>query len=425
MHVPIAKPRGAQVGGVADAGAGVWLPVPRLLPAPLQPPQVQRRARGLGPAPARARACCATCCAPRCSRGSGRGEMVGKVWRAAKTRPQRLELVLDFVRGGRRAAGAASSGSRAGAGLCGACCWWGSCSILWLNLAAHFETDAAAATRWASPPPRWLYNFFFFNAGYHQAHHFWPQVPWQQLPEATRELAASARVRPTLQTSLSPINPLWVADSEALFCRAVRSADGVDDYLRDPLGRYLSGTASCIGTPRRTCAGSSCGGAPDETSSGGWSQVLDVERTPAGAARLAGGRAAAGVCRTPRAFTLFVKYMQQREKDFAAGGEAPGAGAPRGHHRRGGGRLLQPAAAPRTPAGLHGRGEALSVAGHAPEARAARAGGGAQRLVAEATRQSPLLQRAAPRAASPADGREPGGHRRGRWACPSARSSGG
>jgi len=161
-------------------------------------------------------------------------DIVGKVWRATKTRAQRLELVMDFV---------LVDGT-----LLGLLCWEpalglsffamllvGQLCIFWLNLAAHFESDSTRRDSLAVTSTSPLYNFFFFNAGYHQAHHFWPQVPWQQLPAATRELAASARVRPTLQTSLSPINPLWVA-------RVIRG------YSTGPCDRQTESTITS-GTP--------------------------------------------------------------------------------------------------------------------------------------------------------------------------------
>jgi fatty acid desaturase len=135
--------------------------------------------------------------------------VVGNVWRAAKTRTQRLELVLDFI-----VVDGVLLGLTFWRPLLGLSFWGlllvGQFCIHWLNLAAHFETDAGRRDSLGVTSTSRLYNFLFFNAGYHQAHHFWPQVPWQQLPAATRELAAAARVRPNLQTSLSPINPLWV-----------------------------------------------------------------------------------------------------------------------------------------------------------------------------------------------------------------------
>jgi len=136
-------------------------------------------------------------------------ELVGNVWRAAKTRAQRLELVLDFI-----VVDGVLLGLVFWRPLLGLSFWAmllvGQLCIHWLNLAAHFEADPGHRDALAVTSTSRLYNFFFFNAGFHQAHHCWPQVPWRQLPGATRELAASGRVRPNLQTSLSPLNPLWV-----------------------------------------------------------------------------------------------------------------------------------------------------------------------------------------------------------------------
>ena len=137
-------------------------------------------------------------------------ETLGQVWRQATKRRQRLELAVDFL---------AVDGTllalvlwRPALGLA----WWGvllvgQVCILWLNLAAHFETDATHRDALGNTSTSRLYNLFFFNAGYHQAHHLKPQAPWYELPETTRELAASALVRPALITPLSPINPFWVA----------------------------------------------------------------------------------------------------------------------------------------------------------------------------------------------------------------------
>ncbi|MFL5347866.1 MAG: fatty acid desaturase family protein [Hyalangium sp.] len=136
-------------------------------------------------------------------------ERVAHVWRAAKTRAQRLELVLDFVVVDATLLGLLFWEPALGLSFFGLLLV-GQLAIFWLNLAAHLESDASRRDSLAVTSTSRFYNFFFFNAGHHQAHHFWPQVPWQELPAATRELAASARVRPTLQTSLSPINPFWV-----------------------------------------------------------------------------------------------------------------------------------------------------------------------------------------------------------------------
>ncbi|WP_408888252.1 fatty acid desaturase family protein [Myxococcus faecalis] len=136
-------------------------------------------------------------------------EAVANVWRWAKKRNQRLELALDFlvVDGAllavilwRPALGLAWFGVL----LVGQFC------IHWLNLAAHFETDSTQRGALGTTSTSRLYNLFFFNAGYHQAHHVKPQVPWRDLPATTRELEGVALVRPELVTGLSPINPRWV-----------------------------------------------------------------------------------------------------------------------------------------------------------------------------------------------------------------------
>jgi fatty acid desaturase len=160
--------------------------------------------------------------------------IVGKVWRATKTRAQQLELVLDFVVVDGTLLGLLFWEPALGLSFF-AMLLVGQLCIFWLNLAAHFESDSTRRDSLAVTSTSWLYNFLFFNAGYHQAHHFWPQVPWQQLPAATRELAASARVRPTLQTSLSPINPLFVV-------KVIRG------YSAEPCDRQTESTITS-GTP--------------------------------------------------------------------------------------------------------------------------------------------------------------------------------
>ncbi len=153
---------------------------------------------------------------------------VSNVWRATKTRAQRLELVLDFVVVDGTLLGLLFWEPALGLSFFGMLLL-GQFAIFWLNLAAHFESDSSRRDSLGVTSTSRFYNFFFFNAGYHQAHHFWPQVPWQELPAATRELAASARVRPTLQTSLSPINPFWVT-------RVIRS------YSAEPCDRQTEST---------------------------------------------------------------------------------------------------------------------------------------------------------------------------------------
>lgn len=137
-------------------------------------------------------------------------ETLGQVWQWAKKKNQRLELAVDFL---------AVDGLllalivwKPALGLA----WWGvllvtQFCIHWLNLAAHFETDSEKKDALGTTSYSAFYNRWFFNAGYHQAHHLKPQVPWNELPALTEELARTARLRPELTTGLSPINPLWVA----------------------------------------------------------------------------------------------------------------------------------------------------------------------------------------------------------------------
>jgi len=164
-------------------------------------------------------------------------EAVGNVWRWAKKRNQRAELALDFL----LVDGAVLALIlwRPALGLA----WWGvllagQVCIHWLNLAAHFETDASQRTSLGTTSTSRLYNLFFFNAGHHQAHHLKPQLPWRELPEATQALADKAWVRPELVTSLAPINPLWVAKVAKRY-----SAEPCD---RQTASTITSGTPSAV-----------------------------------------------------------------------------------------------------------------------------------------------------------------------------------
>jgi fatty acid desaturase len=56
-----------------------------------------------------------------------------------------------------------------------------------------------------------FYNRCFFNAGYHQAHHLKPQVPWRALPALTEELVREGQVPSLLWTEHAPIHPAWIA----------------------------------------------------------------------------------------------------------------------------------------------------------------------------------------------------------------------
>ena len=137
--------------------------------------------------------------------------LLANVWKVAGQRKgQRAELVLDFV---------LLQGSLVALAL-----WrpWlalsyfgmmlaGQMSIHLLNLAAHHETDATRRDSLAVTSTSRLYNLLCFNAGYHQAHHLRPQLPWRELPALTERLASEGLIRPTLQTPLSPLHPSWVA----------------------------------------------------------------------------------------------------------------------------------------------------------------------------------------------------------------------
>jgi fatty acid desaturase len=137
-------------------------------------------------------------------------DIVPKVWQAARTRRYRLELLVDF---------ALVDGSllalilwRPELGLA----YWalllvGQFGVYWLNVAAHHGTDASHRDMLANTSTSRFYNTFFFNAGFHQAHHLRPQTPWRELPVLTHELEAAGRIPSTLKTPRSPIGARWVA----------------------------------------------------------------------------------------------------------------------------------------------------------------------------------------------------------------------
>jgi AraC-like DNA-binding protein len=97
----------------------------------------------------------------------------------------------------------------------------------------------------------------------------------------------------------------------------VRSADGVDDYLRDPHGRYLVEDGFLHWYASADLCGFIVWKRADEQLVRRLIEVLDVERTPhAPHASLVDLRQLSHP--DPAAFSLFVNYMKQREKDFAA-----------------------------------------------------------------------------------------------------------
>jgi AraC-like DNA-binding protein len=97
----------------------------------------------------------------------------------------------------------------------------------------------------------------------------------------------------------------------------VRSADGVDDYLRDPIGRYLAGDGFLHWYASADLCGFIVWQRADEPFIRRLVQVLDVERTPH-APHLSLVDLRRLESPDPSAFHLFVNYMRQREKDFAA-----------------------------------------------------------------------------------------------------------
>ncbi|XXF77545.1 fatty acid desaturase [Myxococcaceae bacterium GXIMD 01537] len=133
-----------------------------------------------------------------------------RVWRAARTPRHRAELLLDLLVVDGALVALALWRPALGGG------YWltvltAQFGIYWLNLAAHAGTDPSDRLRLAVTSTSRLYNTFVFNAGYHQEHHRWPQRPWRDLAQLTRDSEEAGRIPPELKTPLSPINPRWVA----------------------------------------------------------------------------------------------------------------------------------------------------------------------------------------------------------------------
>ncbi len=133
-------------------------------------------------------------------------DTVRKVWQACKSRGQKVELLIDFAVVDGTLLVLALWQPSLGLSLLGTLICTQAC-IHYLNLAAHLGADAKDRSRLAVTSTSRFYNRWFFNAGYHQAHHLKPQVPWRALPAATGELALPAG----LQTDVSPISPMWAA----------------------------------------------------------------------------------------------------------------------------------------------------------------------------------------------------------------------
>ncbi len=137
-------------------------------------------------------------------------ELVPQVWRAARTRAHKAELVLDFALVDGTLLALVLWRPALGLGYFGMLLV-GQMLVLWLNVAAHHGTDTSQRDTLANTSTSHFYNTFFFNAGFHQAHHLRPQAPWRELPVLTRELEAAGRIPPALKTPLSPIGARWVA----------------------------------------------------------------------------------------------------------------------------------------------------------------------------------------------------------------------
>jgi fatty acid desaturase len=137
-------------------------------------------------------------------------EAVGKVWSGCKTRGQKLELMLDFAVVDGTLLALLMWQPSLGLSLL-AMLLVGQTSIHYLNLAAHVSSDSTDRTALAVTSTSPFYNRYFFNAGYHQAHHLKPQMPWRALPAFTEELLRQGQHRPALVADHSPIHPAWIA----------------------------------------------------------------------------------------------------------------------------------------------------------------------------------------------------------------------
>ncbi len=170
----------------------------------------------------------------------------------------------------------------------------------------------------------------------------------------------------------------------------MRSADGVDDYLRNPLGSYFVGDGFLHWYAAADLCGFVLWGRPGEAQARRLVEVLDVERTPnAPHCSLVDARRLESP--DPGAFGLFVKYMQQRERDFAVSVQRQALLRPEGLIGAAVGgfySLLSPSYPSKV---FTSTGEALSWLG-VSEQRAASLLSELNQLVAEATGQSPLLQ---------------------------------
>ncbi|WP_224242090.1 fatty acid desaturase family protein [Hyalangium gracile] len=167
-------------------------------------------------------------------------EAVGLVWKSCKTRGQRLELLLDFVVVDGTLLALFAWQPSLGLSLL-AMLLVGQTCIHYLNLAAHAGSDSTDRTALAVTSTSRFYNRWFFNAGYHQAHHLKPQAPWRALPALTEELVRQGQHRPSLYVEPAPIHPAWIA-GVAAFRRATSERERRAPVPR-PVAR-TSGTSS-------------------------------------------------------------------------------------------------------------------------------------------------------------------------------------
>jgi AraC-like DNA-binding protein len=170
----------------------------------------------------------------------------------------------------------------------------------------------------------------------------------------------------------------------------VRPADGVDDYLRDPLGRYLIGDGFLHWYASADLCGFIVWQRADEPFIRRLVQVLDVERTP-NAPHLSLVDLRRLESPDPSAFHLFVNYMRQREKDFAVSVKRQALVRPEGIIGAVVGgfySLLSPSYPSRV---FTDAGEALGWLG-LQEAQGTALMAELNKLVSEATNESPLLR---------------------------------
>ncbi len=170
----------------------------------------------------------------------------------------------------------------------------------------------------------------------------------------------------------------------------MRPAEGLDDYLRDPIGRYLTGEGFLHWYASADLCGFTLWGRPGEPQVRRLVEVLDVELPPA-APHMALVDASRLEAADPSAFTVLVRYMQEREQRFGQSVLRQALVRPEGVVGAivgGFYSLLTGAYASRAFKDAPDALAWLSV----PEATAAPLLGRLGELVAEATGQSPLLR---------------------------------